>query len=331
VSRGLGVVDAIHSLLPEETALLLGLLTQLGDVWFLFAVTFLAYWLRPSDRDRVAVVLGLAIATVATVEALKPVFGLPRPPAPLASAGVYPPVLRGLYEATATAGGEGLPSGHATLSTAVLFGLAGAIRIGDARRRMLLAIGLLGVISFTRLALGVHFLVDVVAGTLVGLAALACVAWATAASPIDRPTTAFGLAVIVATAGVLLAATTAGGTILHDPLLALAASLGALAGWQTLRLRRRASRVSATSASAPSSSGGERLLPVVVAGSVVLGLAALAVAGSIVGEWTAATAGVAGLAVVVAVALPALVPEFDRIVHGILPRRFRDGAAGVRE
>lgn len=322
----------MHSLLPEEAALLLGLATQLGDVWLLFGVTILAYWLRPSDRERVAVVLGLALATAATVEALKPLFGLPRPATPLASAEVYPPVLRGLYEATTTAGGEGLPSGHATLSTAVLLGLASAIRIGDARRRVLVAIGLLVVISFTRLALGVHFLVDVVLGTLLGLAALAGVAWATTASPIDRPTTTFGLALAVAAAAVLLTATsTAGGAVPHDPLLALCASLGALAGWQTLWLRTRSTLESATPEGGASPRRRQRLARASMAGAIVLGLATLAVAGAVVADWTVATAGAAGLGVVVAVGLPAIVPGFDGTVRELLPRRLREGASGVRE
>jgi membrane-associated phospholipid phosphatase len=331
VSRDLGVVDAIHSVLPEEAALLLGLLTQLGDVWFLFGITMLAYWLRPSDRERVAVVLGLAFATVATVEALKPLFGLPRPPTPLATAETYPRVLRGLFEATATAGGEGLPSGHATLSTVVWLGLAGAVRVGHARRRMAVAIGLIALISFTRLALGVHFVVDVVLGTLLGLAAIAGLAWATTASPVDRPTTAFGIATVVAAGALLLTTTNAGGAVPHDPLLTFAASLGALAAWQGVLLRTRASPASTSSDSGEPSRSRRRQARTIVAGATVFGLTALAVAGAVLADWTVAIAGAAGLAVVAAVALPALVPEFDRIVRGILPGRLRDHAGGVRE
>ncbi|AGN01616.1 phosphoesterase PA-phosphatase-like protein [Salinarchaeum sp. Harcht-Bsk1] len=331
MSRSLGVVELIHSLLPDQSALLLGLLTQLGDVWFLFGATVVTYLFRPRDRERVAVVLGLALSTAALVEALKAVFALPRPTTPLATAELYPAALRGIFEATATGGGHGFPSGHATLSTVVLLGLAGAVRVGDARWRWLLAGGLVALVSLTRVALGVHYLVDVVAGVLIGLTVLAGVAWATEASPLDRPTTAFVIAATVGVAGVLVTAPTLGldGSARppHDSVVALGAALGALAGWQGLRLR-------ATGTADPVAPDGDRLdterwppLRALLAVGPMLALLALVITGLVVGDEAAATAGLAGIGFGFAVALPVLVPEFDRLVAGYVPQWFRGETA----
>jgi len=320
VSRSLGVVDLLHSLLPDQAALLVGLLTQLGDVWFLFGATVVAYLFRPSDRDRVAVVLGLALATAALVEALKALFGLPRPTTPLATAETYPPLLRGLFEATATGGGHGFPSGHATLSTVVLLGLAAAIRFGDARRRFALAGSLVVLVALTRVVLGVHYLVDVVAGVCFGLLVLAGGAWATEASPLDRPTTALALAAGLAGGGVLLTATTLGsGVPPHDSVLALGIALGALAGWQVLWLRASGT-VETASRGESAATAGWRTGRLLLASGLLLALGALGAAGLLRADATAAMAGGAGLAVSIAVALPVLIPDFDRLVAGYVPR-----------
>jgi len=331
VSRSVGAVDAVTSLLPEAAALPVGLLTQLGDVWFLLAVIVLAYWLRPADRNRVAVVLAIALGTIALVQALKGVFGLPRPATPLGSAGVYPSILHGLFDATATASGHGFPSGHATLSTAVLLGLAGAIRAGTPRRRAVVAVGLIALISLSRIALGVHFLVDVVAGVLVGLVVLSGAALAVRGSPTDAPTTAFVGAAGIGVVAVLVTAPSldVGGLLAHparDSLLSLGAALGALAGWQTYSLLDRG---------AVSRSTGRFARPGSVRAGVVVGLPVLlltgGIAGLLAGEGALGLAGAGGLCFAVAVALPALVPGFDAEIGAHLPEWVRAGNAPDRD
>lgn len=81
----------------------------------------------------------------------------------------------------ATAHGLSFPSGHAMNSAAILGALLLVFlpAVAPARRRVVaaLTVALVVLIGFTRLALGVHYLTDVVAGFVLGLAWLAaCVA-----------------------------------------------------------------------------------------------------------------------------------------------------------
>jgi len=73
-----------------------------------------------------------------------------------------------VYSATAFSDGYGFPSGHATVSTVVYVGLASILTIWDQRRRYFVAGVVVAVVSFTRLALGLHYLVDVLAGMALG-------------------------------------------------------------------------------------------------------------------------------------------------------------------
>jgi len=172
MSRGFGELGVIQELVPEWSAPLWGLLTQLGDLWFVVVLFALLYW---RDRDRRQELTSLAIAVVVGVVAfvsLKYTFQLPRPDSPLLAAQSVPELLRPIYSATASASGYGFPSGHATVSTIVYFGLASALTIWDSRRRYALAGALVCLVSFTRLVLGVHYLVDVLAGAALGAAVL---------------------------------------------------------------------------------------------------------------------------------------------------------------
>ncbi|QGA84237.1 phosphatase PAP2 family protein [Halomicrobium sp. LC1Hm] len=182
------------------------LVTQLGDLWFLTVVVGLLYWLGRStpqvgagvDRERAATVVALLFGTVALLTTLKPLFGLARPPdagvAPQAA--LVPAALEGVYAWLATGDGFGFPSGHALGTTVVFGGLAWAVRVGPLRRRAALAAGLVALVSLSRLALGVHYLVDVLAGAGVGLAYLLVVV-----GVLGTPRRAFGLAAAVALFG----------------------------------------------------------------------------------------------------------------------------------
>ena len=49
MSRGIGGIDPIQELLPDWMALGVGLLTQLGDAWFLVLLLAVLYWSMPSS------------------------------------------------------------------------------------------------------------------------------------------------------------------------------------------------------------------------------------------------------------------------------------------
>jgi len=82
-----------------------------------------------------------------------------------------------LVDPVASARGKSFPSGHAMSSTVVYGSVLLAFLPSVARRWRWLVIGatatLVVAIGFTRLALGVHFLSDVVGGIVLGLAWLA--------------------------------------------------------------------------------------------------------------------------------------------------------------
>ena len=172
MSRGVGELRLIQDFLPEWSALALAVVTQLGDLW-LVAILFAAlYWRREGLRREI---LGLAVAVVvgaAAFVSLKSVFALPRPDSPLLAAEEVPALVRPLYTATAFSDGYGFPSGHATVSTVVYFGLASILTLWDRHRQYVVAGTIVAVVSFTRLALGLHYLVDVLAGVALGGAVL---------------------------------------------------------------------------------------------------------------------------------------------------------------
>ncbi len=173
MSRGFGASEAIREAFVGLNPLF-ALVTQLGDVWFLATVALVAFWLGPAaplgdwDRRRALVLVGIALCAFAATGALKSVFTIPRPPVTVetpAGSGL----LARLYESAATASGYGFPSGHAIGSTAVYGTAALLVTRGRRRTRLLVAGLLVAVVSVSRIALGVHYLVDVVAGVLVGL------------------------------------------------------------------------------------------------------------------------------------------------------------------
>jgi len=172
MSRGLGVVDWLRVVRGEPLVTAAGLLTQLGDVWFLCLLLGVLFWRLETERRPVALVAGLFVVGLVLTQALKHAFGLPRPGGPPDPATVSS-VVRPLYEATALADGPGFPSGHAVGTAVVYGGLAATVSVGTTRRRYAAAVALVGLVSLTRVVLAHHYLVDVAAGTALGAAVVA--------------------------------------------------------------------------------------------------------------------------------------------------------------
>ena len=198
MSRGLGEAR-FASELPDIVVVAAGLVTQVGDMWFVVAgVGLLAVGHRTgaslSDdpwRDCLFLLV-IALGSYSLSVALKHAFLLPRPPgAATATPPAWLPGLAGpAYEAMVTGDGYGFPSGHALKTTAVYGGAAASLTVWSARRRFTVAGTALGAVALSRVLLGVHYLVDVVAGVAVGAAFLSLVVRTT-----DRhPGRAFGLA-----------------------------------------------------------------------------------------------------------------------------------------
>ncbi len=152
VSRDIGVTEALRDILPPLVREAFAVLTHLGDAPVLFALLFLYY--LSGDRHRGATALNILLGGFALFIGLKHGLGLARPPSDL-----HVPIETGF----------GFPSGHA-FDAVVGFGLlAVLLDVGTRRARYALAGAGVVIIGFSRLAIGVHYAVDVLAGIGLGL------------------------------------------------------------------------------------------------------------------------------------------------------------------
>lgn len=230
MSRGIGEAEFAAGL-PDPIALGAALVTALGDAWFVFLLFGALYWFGsampgPLSLSRRQAAFGIAVAFggFALTTALKELFRLPRPPgaAEPAGAALIPDFLLPLYAEIGAATGFGFPSGHAISAIVVYGGLALLV---DTRRGYAVAVALCVLLPLSRIVLGVHYLVDVVAGLAVGGAYLAVVF-----SVCDRgsaPGRAMAIAVAVALVSVAIGYTT-------NTMIALGGAFGAWTAWRVL-------------------------------------------------------------------------------------------------
>ena len=232
--RGVGITDLFAGV-SDAVIFLFGLITQLGDPWFLFVIVAVLYWAGPQDyvehhRRTWGVLTALAVGATALTVGLKAAFALPRPPGAATSTlpGWLPSALGGLYHNFTTGDGFGFPSGHAIGSAVVYGGMAALLTdFSTRRRRALVAAGLVGLVTLSRLVLGVHYLADVVVGVAVGLAFLAVVLGVSR----NLPARAFGASALVSLFA--LGVTAAGGhaELVRQSAATLGGCLGGLAAW----------------------------------------------------------------------------------------------------
>lgn len=184
--RGIGFTDLFQGLGESPLVVLLfAVLTQLGDVWFLFllgGVLYVAGEYVPRwgiDRRQGLFVLALAITYVALIEVLKNIFVLPRPPGAgePPALGWIPSTFTGMVTNITTADGPGFPSGHALGTTMVWGGLALVLDRASSRVRFGVTGVVVVLVSFSRLALGVHYFVDVLVGATLGVITLGVLYW----------------------------------------------------------------------------------------------------------------------------------------------------------
>ena len=231
-SRGIGEVAVAESL-PDAVVALFGLLTHLGNPYLLLLCVAAAYLYADRvglSRAGAAFALGLGLCAIGVVVGLKHVFGLPRPP-------------------ISPRGDLGFPSGHALGSTAFWGGVAVLLDRWRWRRRLAAAGVVIAVVSASRVLIGVHSLVDVVAGVAIGVALLAgAFGLGPGVSPegetgaLARPThrhvaALFAVALVFGLAGLAVAPGES------DLLLGIGTTAGALAGWWQFGRRAAAARV----------------------------------------------------------------------------------------
>jgi membrane-associated phospholipid phosphatase len=229
MTRGVGVTTGLQDLLPAWSALPVALLTTLGDVVVLGLVLATAYLLSEDDREEVVIVGLLLVAGSGIYKGLKVFFAAGRPETRLRPPADAPETVASIYDLLVSTGSYGFPSGHATGATIVYLGLAVALSVGTRRQRFGVAGVLVALVATTRVALGAHFLVDVVAGFVLGSVLVGGVFASPAWSPLDRVTTTFGVAIV----GTLWFVVASGAE--PRALALFAVTLVAFAGWQTFR------------------------------------------------------------------------------------------------
>lgn len=211
-------MEAIRTSLPEWLLEAFVWVTLLGDLLLVAPALALFYLVdvgssvrrgrreEPLCSDRTASLIATVFGGLALVIFLESVFALPRPPAEYH-----------VIEASEF----GFPSGH-TMAATVFWG---AIALWLPRGRRSVRLGVAGAIvlfvAVSRLALGVHYLVDVVASVAFGAIYLAVIARVAR----GRPLRAF-----LAALGIALAATVVAGA--NDrAVLALVGTVVGLVGW----------------------------------------------------------------------------------------------------
>lgn len=191
MSRGMGIIDITKSL-PDAIIAIAGLITQLGDMWFVLLGILLVYWLGTRDpsltdtlRKDCLYLFALTVGSYALTVVIKHVFALPRPPGATTAVLPFwlPAISEPVYESIVTGNGFGFPSGHTLKTTVVYGGAALMLSKWKPHRQYLIAGGIVVLVAISRVVLGVHYLADVVTGVLVGLVFLGGMNQATKGDP----------------------------------------------------------------------------------------------------------------------------------------------------
>ena len=158
-----GIAERLHEVVAGRDAWVVALevLSFLGKpVWLFVVVGLPAIWLASQQRWHLALFLAATSIGGGIVNTIvKEVVARPRPL---------------LDEPVSSARGNSFPSGH-SMSSAICYGallLAFGVLLSDRARRWATAgvVVLVGSIGFSRLALGVHYVTDVLGGFVLGLA-----------------------------------------------------------------------------------------------------------------------------------------------------------------
>jgi PAP2 superfamily. len=239
VTRGIGETGVVEAI-PEVVVALFGVATHLADPWFVFGSVGVIYLLagdRIVDRPRHAgaVLISLAVCGLAATLLAKVLVAVPRPPAaavPAPPPAVFPGIVDVWFRTVTTASGFGFPSGHAVAATVLYGGIAHILDRPARSLRWGLAVAVIGIVSLSRVIIQVHYVVDVVAGVVVG----ATVLWGVLQTGDRRtaPDPALGLALGMglAVAAVGVAAFNGFETEVGEALITLSVAGGGSIGWR---------------------------------------------------------------------------------------------------
>jgi len=225
--HSIGAVELLRALFPEVVELAFLPITYLGDPWLLLFGLLVTFWFV--DRRDGGTLLGLAAGMAGLVIALKLAFALDRPgvgPAFLVES--VPSFLAPVYYDALDPSGHSFPSGHAMGSTVVWVGAAWLLDVGRRRTRFAVAGVVVALVAVSRVVLGVHFAVDVLAGVCLGFLFLLGAITLVDVAGVDRWPGLFGIAVVTGGVGVAL------GGYGGDAQLVAGAGIGALVAWRVV-------------------------------------------------------------------------------------------------
>ncbi|MDG5758698.1 phosphatase PAP2 family protein [Natronococcus sp. A-GB1] len=161
-------VEAVRDAFPEWLAFLVAFLSHLGSVWFVAPAVVLAFWYL--DPRRFASWIGIVLGCYAVMIGLKGFFETPRPGVdPAVAVESLPLPVALVYAPAVEISTSSFPSGHAMAAVVIWTMLALELDVGTRRQRIATAAAMIGLVSLSRVVVGVHFPIDVVVGTLVGL------------------------------------------------------------------------------------------------------------------------------------------------------------------
>lgn len=136
---------------------LMNMFSFFGEIAVPLIIITIVYWCI--DKRKGFTITASLLTALITTQAVKAIVRYPRP------FQAYPELISG--ERVATATGYSFPSGHSTLSSSFYSALCLAFR---SRAMLAAAVILIIMIPISRLYLGVHWPMDVVCGTIIGLA-----------------------------------------------------------------------------------------------------------------------------------------------------------------
>ena len=218
MSRSVGIMETIRELLPEWAVAAFDVVSLFDDLLVIVPLLGLLYLAdvrhsiergdpdHPLCSDRTVFLIATVFGGLSCIVVLKATFAAPRPPVEFHA--VQPSAF-------------GFPSGHTMAATVFWGALATWTAIGRRRTRLAAAGLIVALVALSRLALGVHYLVDVVASIAFGTAYLYAM-WVFVRGDAMR---AFGVAIGLS----VLAAVVTGGS--SDGLLALVGTVGSFVGW----------------------------------------------------------------------------------------------------
>ncbi len=168
-----GAVEVVIEITPTWVAITLLFIGYLGSIYVIAPGVALAYFKGSSWKT--ATWPGILIGAYGLFVTLKAAFFIERPegPAPPFSADILPFVLRPLFDLAVQFETGTFPSGHALAAT-VFWGLVVLdLNTGRLWQRLVVATVVVTLVGFSRIVLGLHYVIDIVGGIVLGLVLLA--------------------------------------------------------------------------------------------------------------------------------------------------------------